>query len=54
MIKLHELNTIDNNMLKHAIGIKFYNNYEYKKIAGTISKFFDCNKLYTLTLCLNT
>ena len=47
MIKLHQLCTIGNKILKHAIGIKvclLYGSSGNKKIPGTISKYFNWDK----------
>ena len=43
MINLHKLNCIDNNILKHTVGIK-YKNSIYSKINGTIAKNFHCTE----------
>ena len=43
IINLHKLKCIDNNILKHTVGIK-YKNGIYSKINGTIAKNFHCTE----------
>ena len=44
IIKLHTLGVIDDNLLKHTIGVKFYEGKGYQKIPGSLAKYFNCEK----------
>ena len=50
MISLHKLNCIDDNILKHTVGIKIKNGI-YTKIKCTLAKNVQCNdSAYTYPL----
>ena len=42
IIDLHKLGVIEDQLLKHTIGVKFYNGRGYQKIPGSIAKHFIC------------
>ena len=44
MIELHKIGIIDDQMLKHATGIKYYECKGYQKIPGPVAKFFSSNR----------
>ena len=44
MIELHKIGIIDDQMLKHATGIKYYERKGYQKIPGSVAKFFSSNR----------
>ena len=44
VIELHELDVIDDNLLKHTIGVKFYEGKGYQKVPGSLAKYFNCEK----------
>ena len=35
---------ISDDLLKHTVGIKLYDHTKYKKIPGTLAKYFICDK----------
>ena len=44
VIELHKLGVIDDDLLKHTIGVKFYEGKGYQKIPGSFAKYFNCEK----------
>ena len=44
VIQLHKLGALDDDLLKHTIGVKFYEHKGYQKIPGSTAKHFVCNK----------
>ena len=43
VIELHKLGILDDDMLKHTIGVKNYTGKGYQKIPGNVAKHFVCN-----------
>ena len=44
MIELHKIGIIDDQMLKHATGIEYYECKGYQKIPGPVAKIFSSNR----------
>ena len=44
IIELHKIGIIDDQTLKHATGIKYYECKGYQKIPGPVAKFFSSNR----------
>ena len=44
IIELHQHGAISDDLLKHTVGIKLYDHTKYKRISGTLAKYFICDK----------